>query len=136
MTKFDTILAIHLHLNRLITHHTIRYIGRITPFLIISSPSSTTVLEKYTTILHYTPYNRYSLFYHYYAGIVACSAFPTALSDSTTQCAMHSVYNGYWLDVAYCSCLLYYYYTNYSLLYYYYVLYYKDYYYYVTCMLH
>ena len=53
ITKFDGILAIHIHLNRLVAHHTIRYIGRIIPFLIKSSPSSTTVLEKYTTILHY-----------------------------------------------------------------------------------
>ena len=31
-----------------------RYIGRIRPFIFISSPSITTVLEKYTTIPHYT----------------------------------------------------------------------------------
>ena len=137
-------MAIHIHLNRLVTHHTIRYIGVFIPLLIISSPSSTTVLEKYTTILHYTktigiPYSL-PLCGH----MRTLYAFPTALSDSAyalfdkirLRCNAPQLYNGCVVDVAYCTSLLC---VNYSLLYYYYVLYYINYsllyyyYYYVYC---
>ena len=113
-----------------------RYIGVFIPFFFISSPSITTVLEKITTILTLCLNNRYSLFPHYYAGIcVLCT--PSQLPFSIVRmrcltilrlrCVAPQLYNGYVVDVDYCTSLLCF---NYSLLCYYRVLYYKDYYYY------
>ena len=122
-------MAIHIHFDRLVTHHTTRYIGVFIPLLIISSPSSTTVLEKYTTILYYAktigiPYSL-PLCGH----MRTLYAFPTALLYSAyalfdkirLRCNAPQLYNGCVVDVAYCISLLYYYYVLYYINYYYYV---------------